>query len=354
LKPFTVITRAGLVLALAAAAGGATAQSNWRKVAVPLYGLDAYARGEALGLAGRAGRWAEESRKLNGALAAYCAGTQQPANLKAPRAQWAATAAAWDATAALGTGPLIERRSARSIDFMPPRPELLARAIDTAPKSAADMEQIGAPARGFPALELLLWRTPALAAGSMPCSYAQMLAADIEREAQALSEAARQRLQVEVQDEDALARLVETVNQWVGGVEQLRWAFMRKPLEVAQTHHAKADFPRRLSGQTAATWAARWRTLREAAVLGERPVPVPGEAMVPFETLLRGRGLNPLADRLVAATTKADRALQGLRPDNVPRVKAAAAALGELAALAQDELALALDVRMGFSDADGD
>jgi uncharacterized protein len=129
---------------------------------------------------------------------------------------------------------------------------------------------------------------------------------------------------------------------------------MRKPLEVAQTRGAGADFPRRLSGQTAATWAARWHTLRDAALLGERPVPAPGEAMVPFETLLRGRGLNPLADRLVAAATKADRAMQGLKPDNVRRVKAAAAALGELATLAQDQLAPALDVRMGFSDADGD
>lgn len=349
------LARHGLIgLCLSAIAVAANAQSNWREVAVPVYSLDAYAHGAALALAARAKRFDAASRALTTTLTAYCRGSIDPAALAAAQSQWAASAAAWDALAALSTGPLINRRSARSIDFMPPRPQLLAQAVASAPKTVADMERIGAPARGFPSLELLLWPAQPLKPGSPECAYASMLAADIGREALALSDAARQSAETRVENEEALAALVETFNQWVGGVEQLRWAFMRKPLDVAATRAAAPDFPRRASGQTAATWAARWQTLRDTAVLGTRPVPAAGDALVPFETLLRGRGLNPLADRLVEATAKADREMQGLQPDDAQRVTAAAQSLGELTALVQESLAPALGVRIGFSDADGD
>ena len=152
----------------------------------------------------------------------------------------------------------------------------------------------------------------------------------------------------------ASAGLAEAFNQWVGGVEQLRWAFMRKPLESAAQHRTAADYPRRHSGHTAAAWAARWQTLQSFAVLGPQPVPVPGAALVPLETLLRGKGLNPLADRLVAAGRKAERGMRLARPDQPATVRAAAAALGELVTLAQSDIAPALTVSLGFSDADGD
>jgi uncharacterized protein len=347
-----------LLLCLALASGGAAAQANWREVAVPYYGLDAFAAGGAATMAQRASHFAEQSQRLRVDLAAACGNAPAEGGPVDVRTSWRAAVMAWDALAASSNGPLIERRSARRIDFMPARPELLARAIDAAPRTAAEMERIGAPARGFPALELLLW--PTLPKRATPaCGYAVALAADIEREALALQGATRLRLGNPVEGEAALAELVEAVNQWAGGVEQLRWAFMRKPLEVAATRAVDAaptvpvEFPRRLSGQTAATWAVRWATLRETAVLGPRALPAAG-GQLPFETLLRSRGLNPLADRLVAATAGVDLALRGLGSDTAAPVLAAAAALGELTRLVQDELAAALGVRLGFSDADGD
>lgn len=343
-------TAVALLLALVAA--DAAAQANWRDVAVPMYGAQAYARGEALALDARARRFASASAQLAAGVAASCA-AGATITLASAREQWRATAAAWDALAALSTGPLIERRSARSIDFMPVRQALLQRAIEAQPAGIDDMETIGAPARGFPALEWLLWiERPA--PGSPACVYARLVAADIEREARALAKAAQVRAAASLDDDEAAARLTETLNQWVGGVELLRWAYLRKPLEVAATRGEPPAFPRSVSGHTAATWAARWATLRDTAVLGDRPVPAPGADSVPFETLLRGRGLNPLADRLVAATEHTDRALDGLTPDTPEPVRAAAAALGELARFAQDELAPALSVALGFSDADGD
>lgn len=357
-----------LACCMALPGGTANAQANWRELAVPYFGPDDFARGAASAMADRNARFVDASQHLRATLARHCAGPD--ASAEEVRAAWRAAAVAWDGLAALSTGALVERRSARSIDFMPARPELLARAIASAPRTLADMERIGAPARGFPALELMLW--PSVPTPSSPaCGYAVLVATDIEREALALRHAAQQRAQSPAEGEAAVADLVEAINQWVGGVEQLRWPFMRKPLEVAATRAApssdqtpgqsaaqspaavQADFPRHHSGQTAATWAARWATLRDTAVLGRRALPS-GGAPLPFETLLRGRGLNPLADRLVSAISNADLALQGLGSEAAAPVRAAAAALGELTRLVQDELAPAVGVRLGFSDADGD
>ena len=187
------------------------------------------------------------------------------------------------------------------------------------------------------------------------CHYAVLLGQEIEGEARALDTAARTRAETPPEDDDeAVTRLAESLNQWLAGIEQLRWTYLRKPLEVAETRGQAPAFPRALSGHSAATWASRWETLRDAAVLGARAVPQPGEDFVPFEPLLRGRGLNALADRLVAATQRVDAALDAVDPASADQVRAAASALGALAQLAEDELAPALSVRMGFSDADGD
>jgi uncharacterized protein len=345
-----IVRRWFVLLALAAGTAAAVAQANWREVAVPAYTVEAYARSAAIADDQRAHRFADASTQMREAMAAACAAPALDA--AAMQASWRAAATAWDALSGLSTGPLIERRSARQIDFMPARPAAIERAIESAPAVVPDLDRIGAPARGFAALEWLLWNPAAPTASR--CRYAALLAADIDREAQALAGGFAQRRQQTIDDEAALARLVDTVNQWVGGVELLRWAWMRKPQEVAATRNEAPEYPRHTSGHTAAAWAARWAPLRDTAMLGSRERPVPGGAPVPFETLLRGRGLNPLADRLVAATSRADAALQGLQPAATERVRDAAAALGELTRLAQDELAPALGVRIGFSDADGD
>ena len=310
-------------------------------------GLEAFARHEAQSLAGRAERFHQAAAQLTAALTDHCAAsTGATGNAADVKTRWIAAASAWDSLAALGVGPLIERRSARHIDFMPVRPEMLARAIAAAPKTAADLERIGAPARGFPALEWLLWSQPVPAPQTSACDYAQLLGADIEREAQALDAAARQRAGAPMSKELAQAVLVETLNQWIGGVDQLGWAFMRKPLAVAGTQRGKdagdvePEFPRRASGQTATVWASRWGALRETA-----------DAL---ETLLRARGQGALADQLGQTTAAAERALKGLRPEDVPRVFDAAQAVTGLTSLTQEKLAPALGVNMGFSDSDGD
>src|SRR5690606_24093648 len=100
------------------------------------------------------------------------------------------------------------------------------------------------------------------------------------------------------EQEQSTQAIGEFVNQWVGGIERLRWAQMEKPLRAAQGTRTP-DYPRRASGTTLAAWAATWAGLRSVTVLpAHAATPAPGKALVPLETYLRGKGLNPLADKL--------------------------------------------------------
>lgn len=85
----------------------------------------------------------------------------------------------------------------------------------------------------------------------------------------------------------------------------------------------------------------------------------PGQGAVPLETYLRGRGLNPLADRLREVALRIDAAMAAVAgPDAAaadgPRVLQAAKELSALKRLAEADVAPALQVSIGFSDADGD
>jgi uncharacterized protein len=76
--------------------------------------------------------------------------------------------------------------------------------------------------------------------------------------------------------------------------------------------------------------------------------------LVTLEAYLRGRGLNPLADGLGDAVRRSDAALRGASASRPSALQAAARALGMLKGRVADEVAPALEVSIGFSDADGD
>ena len=75
---------------------------------------------------------------------------------------------------------------------------------------------------------------------------------------------------------------------------------------------------------------------------------------MPIETYLRGRGQLALADRWRSTVLAADAAVQNLTSTEPALVEAAAAALKRVTALMQTEVSAALEVRIGFSSADGD
>jgi len=351
-----------VLLALGAwlAASAAFAQQNFAQVAVPYYRpADAMQGLYRSWLLPRAEAFAAASSALPAPLQTLCeaAPAQAQPALAEARAAWLGALDASERLATVPSGPLIEPRSLRQTDFTPPRPELIARAIARQPQGASEMARIGTPAKGLPALEWLLWTQP-VAPRSPGCAYAVAVAEDLAREAAALQRAVAEAAATEWDEARGDAAFGELINQWVGAAERLRWAHIDKPRREAATRGQRQPaYPRTASAQTAASWARQWQVLRELAVYtapagGEAPQP--GQGLVPLETYLRGRGLNALADRWVAQVGRSGAALRSLAPGDTPRVDAAVRELAALKTLAEGELAPALEVSIGFSDADGD
>ena len=353
--------RAGVALFLALALASPVLQAQ--VVAVPYYDASAYTAALlAHGELPRALALQRESAALQQAVQSLCEKQADMAALAGARAQWRATTSAWDALYAVALGPTVEQRSARSIDFWPARPPSIRRAIDSAPGDVKALERIGAPAKGLPALEWLLW--PGEAARREPaCRYAVLLAHDVAREADTLAQAFSQQARRDWKEEGeaASAFASETINQWLGGLEQLRWRMLGKPLAAGR----RDEFPRVASGSTTETWRAHWGTLQSLAVGpapndGFGPAAAVPPGVVTIEAYLRGRGNNPQADAWKRAVQRADRALQPLwrgRTQGLPgnaAMKSAVAALDALKRAMQAEVAPTLEVTLGFSDADGD
>lgn len=337
-----LLRRATAVLLPLALPAALRAQSNWRDAAVPSYRPPDFVDGALrFWFVPRVDEFAARADALVAALAAGCG--------PAAQAAWREALLAWVRLSTIAVGPLLERRSARHIDFQPARPDSIEKAIAAQPSGEAAMERIGSAAKGFAALEWLLWpRTPTPEA----CRYAGELAQDIAREAVALKAAFIALRDRERDDEAVVALMSEMLNQWIGGVEQLRVQGIERPLHEARSRgRGQPPFPRVLSGSSAADRGARAQALRALAVFDAPAAPAPGEGLLPLETYLRGKGLNPLADRLRAAALQAT---QGLGGDAAPSLQAASRRLARLKHLAEAELAPALDVRVGFSDADGD
>ncbi|MDR0224906.1 MAG: imelysin family protein [Burkholderiaceae bacterium] len=295
------------------------------------------------------------ARALQQALQAHCAADAAGAadTLKAARQAYVQSAERWSALSAVALGPLVERRSARLVDFRPMRPALLKKAIQSAPADLAAMERIGAPAKGYPALEQLLWTQP-VAPGAPACGYAVLVSEEIGAELATLAKGFGQLAgQDWSEDGDATTEaMAEFINQWVGGLERLRWADMEKPLRSAGSK--PPAWEHLASASTLQVWRAHWQGLRALAISVDRSVPRPGADIVPIESYLRGRGLNPLADRWLKAVNEADAGLRAMTALTPQAVDAAAKPLSRLKRLMEAEVAPALEVNIGFSDADGD
>jgi predicted lipoprotein len=294
----------------------------------------------------RATALATNGDQLAASLEAYCAGSAGDAGLAGPRSIWHKAVIRWERLSAVAIGPVLEHRVARRIDFHPTRPRLILKAIQSAPASARDMELIGTPAKGFPALEWLLWIQPVQPA-TPACAYAMRVAKEIGVEAHMLEQAYKLTASRNLKDQAAQVALGELVNQWVGGLERLRWTHMEMPVRVAGTAGPDAVpvYPRGASGVVATTWAAQWDLLHTLAV---------GGGAGSLAALLRDLGQDQVAENLAGAVARADAGMAGLDPADKTRILATARDLAALKGLVENEVATALGVSIGFSDSDGD
>jgi predicted lipoprotein len=288
--------------------------------------------------------------------------------------QWVQTLAAWEALSTPAVGPVLSRRSQRQIDFWPTRPELIAKALDQPPQTLAGMERVGTLAKGLPAFELLLVQAKDGVQPAATCHYLELVVQGIEQEGRELgvelaSWATRNWLaQTESDPEATRALLVEWLNQWLGGIERLRWMHIEKPLKIVETREARAKgsppvFARLSREANLAGWRAQWASLRAQGWLTpeqRQTPPRPDQALVPIEALLLGKGHMALARRWARVLDEVD-ARAGALPAQAPprltdqrQLRALAAALKAVTLLYQGEVVTALDVPLGFSDADGD
>ena len=281
-----------------------------------------------------------------------------PSSADVLRSAWRKALLAWQALASPALGPVIERRSQRQIDFWPPRSPLLKKALAQAPRTLADMERIGSPAKGFPAMEMLL------VGPSDPahCPYLVLIAEGIAAEATALRSGFESLATRDwTTDEDAArAAFAEWINQWLGGLERLRWMHIEQPVQRARMAGDKRApaFARQSMADNTAEWRAQWQALRAQARLKPEQVsqpPQPGQGLIPIEALLMGKGHIALAGRWGQALDAADTVIGQLpaKPSK-EQLLALSKTLKGVTSLYQAEVAAALDVPLGFSDADGD
>ena len=161
-------------------------------------------------------------------------------------------------------------------------------------------------------------------------------------------------------EEAARTAFAEWINQWLGGLERLRWMHIEQPVQRARTagQGRPPAFARQSMPDNTMEWRTQWMALRDQARLRPdqqaRP-PQPEEGVIPIEALLLGKGHIALARRWGQALDAADVAI-GQLPDQPTQEEALSLSktLKGVTTLYQAEVAAALDVPLGFSDADGD
>lgn len=275
------------------------------------------------------------------------------ATWRAMQVQWGAALLAWQRLSTPGLGPVLKRRSQRKIDFWPVRPALLDKALAMSFQTLDGLVAVGTPAKGFPALELLLFKDP----DPQICQYISLLTADIALEAQALNEGYEQLAHKDWSsfEEEARLQFAEWINQWLGGWERLRWTQIEQPILRGQTNGEKPVFARKEMLTNHREWRTQLGGLLAQARWSEAIPPRPGEDLVPIEALLRGKGELRTAARWGQALDGVAQAFEQLNAQS-PSSKwlGFAQKMKSVTALYQDSVALALDIPLGFSDADGD
>jgi hypothetical protein len=310
-------------------------------------------------------RFRTQSQQLLQVTERFCQGN---APLAAVRSEWQTTLLSWEMLSTPSVGPLVSRRSQRQIDFWPTRPKLIDRALKAEPQNQVDMERVGTPAKGLPAMEWLLaqWSAPGQDKPSVrDCRFITLVAQGIAEEAVALDAAFATLASKNWTDSRTQARaaMTEWVNQWLAGLERLRWAQIEKPIVAYQTSQSNSKdeqiaFARLSMASNLAAWQAQWQSLLIQARLTEaqyRNPPKPGQALVPIEALLVGRGELALAGRWVAALDKVSAAMSVLKPDaSAKELLAVAQQMKAVSLLFQNQVVSVLGTPLGFSDADGD
>ncbi len=269
------------------------------------------------------------------------------------RALWINTMLAWERLAAVSVGPLLERRSARTIDFWPTRPAQIERLLANGLGGITSVQQldtVGVSARGLPTLEWLLWKTDG---SDHAHTYAHLLAQQVAAESEAMLSGYQTLATTEWDEADAWALYGEWFGQAVGGLDQLR---IKKMVPDTRAKNS-SPWVRGLSGQTAAAWWAQAQGL-QAFLVGSpagQATTMPGLPVAgSVNSLLLGRGYMGDSQALLRQTQATLVFVQAARPANAASVRKAQVALAQLSSQMSALAGGVLNIALGFTDADGD
>ena len=279
--------------------------------------------------------FAQSSTALRDMLAAGC-------NPVTARPAWRTAMLDWERLSAVSVGPLLERRSARNIDFWPTRPAMVSAAVPNPPLTPAALDDLGAPAKGLPALEWLLWQPTPDAA---QCAYAAALAQGCAAEAQALLADFQSLAARDWTPDTALTAFNEWFSQAVGGLEQLRWKKMGKPARNGRA----SDWPRATRSSTQAAWQASWASMQNFLVGTGR-----SQEQGSLNGYLAGENQLALSAQLEMAVALLHTRMLAADPARPASVNAAMQALAQAKKLLEDKIAPELKTMVGFSESDGD
>lgn len=317
------------------------------------------------------GDFATATDKLSAASHAYCNAKQ---NLDSVQAAWREAQSAWQPLEMLQIGPIIERRTQRHVNAWPVRLKLLEPLLaESKPIDASRMETVGMSAKGFPALEYLLFTSntkhPAqgkpLAAAH--CNLLQALARQVRSEAQALAAEwrtpdggfARQLAEAGQHPQDGIfasadQALSDVLNLLIAGLDAVKVHKLGKPLDKSGE---EAALERIESWRSGASLDHIRHNLRgfELVFFGRGKVGIGIDdylASIERPGLARvvRRELDNVHTALAAIQAPLKQALVSQRQE----VDALHKAIGRLQHLLETEVADALQIDLGFNANDGD
>lgn len=289
----------------------------------------------------------------NRALASQLQQSCDDAGLAAVRQQWQQAYGSWMRVAALNWGPTAQLRSQRTIAFKPTRTALVDSAVSRSAALEADVfDTTGTAAKGYTAIEYLLYRPAASLATPGVCIWLQRNADDIVEHSAELQRqwqrfAARIAAGETADDLPSIQQaLEEIINLTLAGNNELHKELSR----------LSSQKPELVSGQRSHSGKrllqAQFDLLQQLLIDGKRKDFALAQ--------LLAQGPQPaLAQQLRQRVAAVNKGLTQL-PDDLAQVgrsgkeKAAVQALAALLTLLEGPVADSLDITLSFNESDGD
>ncbi|RXZ42616.1 imelysin family protein [Crenobacter cavernae] len=298
-------------------------------------------------------RFASRSAALETAFKTLCAKPADAKRLAAARAAWQSAYLAWMPVSSFNWGPTALRRTGRQLAFRPARAELIAAAIASdAGRKTGEWDKVGVPAKGFAAIEALLYKQAKSLAGPAACAYLVRLGKEAGDEAKGLAADWRAFADELKHAGEPGAKAYPKAGGAVGDVVNLMIA---ATTELGEKTLGKVGKQRTdavlgaASGNGRALAAAQWQGLAEVVIGTNGGLAAYLDTQYEKPVLARQLREAVSDGRLAIAALPAN--LAAAKPAELDKARAAVARLQDLL---ENPAAQALDLTVSFNEADGD